>query len=399
VHSKRAGRVWLTHNPASEEKPGTYIIVEINKAEQGKGIGQTAFLRAAEISNKPLIYGVTRKSNVGSIKAMERAGYTQAGTTKSGELLYEWHRSVITRVLDRESAFLSEAVDLSDHRIEEQQSLVTLLLREDHGISTDRSAVSTVARLFQTDSSAISQIRALHHANGRTIMFSLVHSWALVGASYHAWRTGRIPRQVVHVDDHTDFGACIMDDSSTPPTGRGGVPYILEEPATIIENLFRGSFNKGSYLTAFLALTDVRGVQQVCWSNKRTGTFVFPSKISDHVFCAKYADTGATPFRAGVCVEPWEDADDPVWLDIDLDAFCNRFNGDSDRRDLRANVSERQQFNQRIEETVELIRRHESLKNAELVTIAASPGFCPSGYWEEATCRMLEAVESTWTPF
>lgn len=399
MRNKRVGRAWLTKNPASEEEPGIYITVEINKTEQGKGIGQIVFRRAAELSNELVIYGVTRKSNVASVMAMQRAGYSLAATTKSGEGCYKWDRSSIARAFPTDVAHLSEDVDLSDHKVAEQQSLVTLSLREDHGVGTDRGAASATASLLETDSSAISQYRLLHHAGGRTVLFSMVHSWALFGASYHAWRTGRVPSQVVHIDDHTDLGACFLDDSVNPPTGRGGAPYILDEPGTIIENLLRASFNKGSYLTAFLALADVRGIQHVSWSGRATDAFVSTDRVSEKVLCVKYVDAGTTKFRLGVDIEPLDDPDEPVWLDIDLDAFCNRFNGDSDRRDLRASASEKRQVTERLDEAIGLIRGCERVKSAELVTIAVSPGFCPSDYWEEASRRMLEAVESLWTPF
>lgn len=399
VQDKRVGRVWLSRNPTSEELPGVYITVEINKPEQGKGVGQVVFRRAAELSNESSIIGVSRKSNIGSIKAMERAGYSLTGTTKSGESVYTWHRSLISRSFPKELAHLSEGVDLSDHKITEQQAMVTLTLREDHGVSKDPGAASTASDLVKADSAAISQYRVLHHTGGRTTLFSMVHSWALVGASYHAWRTGRIPSQVVHIDDHTDLSSCLMDDSVNPPSGRGGAPYILAEPATIIENLFRGSFNKGSYLTAFLGLANVRCVHHICWPSKASGAFVSTGQGSQPVLCVTYADTGATAFRSGADLQPWDDSDEPVWLDIDLDAFCNRYNGDSDRRGLRANASEKRRLDQRMDEAIAMIRGCKALRSAELVTIAVSPGFCPSEYWEEASCKMLDAVGISWKPF
>src|SRR5262249_20668974 len=79
-----------------------------------------------------------------------------------------------------------------------------------------------------------------------------------------------------------------------------------------------------------------------------------------------------------------------VWLDIDLDAFCNRFDGDSSRRDIAPTETEAQEVTTRIDEFLGRLRAATWKEQVRAVSVAASPGFFPSEYWNTAVPQWLD---------
>ena len=73
---------------------------------------------------------------------------------------------------------------------------------------------------------------------------------------------------------------------------------------------------------------------------------------------------------------------DQIWLDVDLDAFCNRFDGDSDNRQKRGSIDELNATIKRGGEFLENLSQADWLEDIAAVSVAASPGFFPSEYWD-----------------
>ena len=71
-----------------------------------------------------------------------------------------------------------------------------------------------------------------------------------------------------------------------------------------------------------------------------------------------------------------------MWLDVDLDAFCNRFDGDSDRRDRGVSPTEVATMHRRIASFFAELCAASWRDRIEAVSVAASPGFFPSEHWE-----------------
>lgn len=93
VGEKRVGNVYV--NVIDEEPVGVHasIQIQINKADQGRGIGGVAYRLASEQSGHEVVYAHMRKSNLASGKAAEAAGYEAIGDEQVRQLLMRWRRS------------------------------------------------------------------------------------------------------------------------------------------------------------------------------------------------------------------------------------------------------------------------------------------------------------------
>jgi RimJ/RimL family protein N-acetyltransferase len=92
VGDRRVGNVYI--NLIDEEPVGLHasIQIQINKAQQGRGIGKIAYRLASEQSGHDTVYAHMRKSNVASRKAAEAAGYTSINDERVRQLLMRWNR-------------------------------------------------------------------------------------------------------------------------------------------------------------------------------------------------------------------------------------------------------------------------------------------------------------------
>jgi hypothetical protein len=88
----RAGHVYI--NVIDQPPTGTHasLQIHINAAQQGRGIGSTAYRLAAEASSHNTIYAHMRKSNTPSRRAAEKAGFTVVEDPAISQLLMMWRR-------------------------------------------------------------------------------------------------------------------------------------------------------------------------------------------------------------------------------------------------------------------------------------------------------------------
>lgn len=82
-----------------------------------------------------------------------------------------------------------------------------------------------------------------------------------------------------------------------------------------------------------------------------------------------------------------------MWLDVDLHAFCNRFDGDSDRRDRPGSRAETSTLHRRIASFFGELNAASWRDQIEAVSVAASPGFFPSEYWETVIPAVCEGFD------
>ena len=90
---KRVGHVYI--NVIDEEPVGRHasIQIQINKTDQRRGIGKVAYRMAAERSSYDTIFAHMRKSNTGSRKAAEAAGFDVVDDERVRQLLMRWKRA------------------------------------------------------------------------------------------------------------------------------------------------------------------------------------------------------------------------------------------------------------------------------------------------------------------
>jgi RimJ/RimL family protein N-acetyltransferase len=91
VGDRRAGNVYV--NVIDEEPIGEHasIQIQVNAAEQGKGIGSIAYRLAADASEHSVIYAHMRKSNRASRLAAEHAGFVVVDHPEVAQLLMVRH--------------------------------------------------------------------------------------------------------------------------------------------------------------------------------------------------------------------------------------------------------------------------------------------------------------------
>lgn len=92
VGDKRVGNVYINviHQPHLGEHAS--IQIQINKSEQGHGIGSIAYRLACDASQHDIVYAHMRKSNAPSRKAAKAAGFEVVKDERIMQLLMRWQR-------------------------------------------------------------------------------------------------------------------------------------------------------------------------------------------------------------------------------------------------------------------------------------------------------------------
>ena len=220
-------------------------------------------------------------------------------------------------------------------------------------------------------------------------VFSMFHSRALL-APARASERGKIFDTIVHVDAHDDLMPALVRRE------HGGVidavrkaPIDFADVASVSAAIDSGAISKGSFLTAYIAAA---GPKKIVYINPFAASgrwFVRLSKQYTDLGGASLESTAAaySPNTVPAASQLSEVRSMPhdltdsrvIWLDVDLDAFCNRYDGDSDRRDAVSTPTERMQMEQRISTFQVELERVEWRSKVQAISVAASPGFFPSG--------------------
>lgn len=181
------------------------------------------------------------------------------------------------------------------------------------------------------------------------VMFSLNDTWTL--ESWSEWLQKNPQRKnitVLHVDDHKDLGSPRIFRSKL-----GWVDFIggelvdFEKPGTIEKAILSGALGMGSFLTPFIHhLPDVE-IRHLCQKPKCTQTVDSAIKLEwqqDNLLAvSEYRPsvslltdgkgTGSGRYRFTGNVDAWLEgltqSENAILLHVDMDYFCNRYDGDS----------------------------------------------------------------------
>ncbi|MHC8378401.1 hypothetical protein ACYZT3_21075 [Pseudomonas sp. MDT1-16] len=250
------------------------------------------------------------------------------------------------------------------------------------------------------------------------VLLSLNDTWTLESWSEWLAKNPAHPDiTVLHVDDHKDLGAPRLferaDGWVDPIKGQA---VNLHQPDTVRNAIMSGALGMGSFLTPFLHYAPATDVRHLCQGPKCVGT------VDSVIKLELLADTLLSPteFRPGVSLVPDENGagrgryrftdDLDAWLEglegggtaillhIDMDYFCNRYDGDSDSVEhpcpLNCPLPE---VLSRIDELTQALHRHGLVIRLEDIVIAFSPGFFPAEFWAQSCDRLLLGLgESPW---
>lgn len=259
----------------------------------------------------------------------------------------------------------------------------------------DPGVAKAAASLYGLSLSEIGGYREVHRWSGRDVVFSMVHAWALLAAALAVSRRGGRPLQwIVHVDDHTDMGELALqpaefDGAFTDPVF--GTGLALADPDSVVSAVRRGVISKGNFLTAYLLGYPGARVTHV-GAGLADGSFELvredvPGMLGGHPLSRTALRRAACPDgagrfqRRGTLPTNAATPGEGVWLDIDLDYFWNRYDGDSNRLGRQLEPGEQDEVMRRVDRFLSELSQAPWIADIEVVSIAVSPGFFPTDHW------------------
>jgi hypothetical protein len=269
----------------------------------------------------------------------------------------------------------------------------------------DPGVSQAAERLYGLSWPGIGGYREVHRWGGRDVVFSMVHAWALLAGSMAVNRRGGRPLgHIVHVDDHTDLGPSMLQPLPEAGMLRDEVfdsEIILADPDSVVAAIRRGAVNKGNFLTAHL----LGYPASVVYVGERLHEGEF------HVVGETEAATlgGRSFARARFRLDPAGPAEGTfrqtrvlpdvaaadgagVWLDVDLDYFSNRYNGDSDNFSAVPEPGEHELVMRHVGRFLEELSSVNWLAEIEAVSIAISPGFFPADHWADVIPAVRDGI-------
>lgn len=255
------------------------------------------------------------------------------------------------------------------------------------------------------------------------VLLSLNDTWTL--ESWSEWfnrDAGKNNVVVLHVDDHKDLGSPRIFLSPNgwvdPITGR---VFDFDNPNSVSKAIESGALGMGSFLTPFLHLIPHSDVRHLCQSPKCTDTSDFairldttpdlllnldarrPSVILEETTALSSKSNGVVHgrYRFTNNLDAWleglelqvEKNNTAFLLHIDMDYFCNRYDGDSDAllHPCPLDLSLPQVLEQ-IDILTGALRSRSLITSLDDIVIALSPGFFPSEFWAASCERLLKGL-------
>ncbi|WP_181427699.1 hypothetical protein [Pseudomonas soli] len=250
------------------------------------------------------------------------------------------------------------------------------------------------------------------------VLLSLNDTWTL--ESWSEW-LAKQPTSckvvVLHVDDHMDLGAprIFMQSAAwfDPIDNR---QIDLLKPESITRAIHSGALGMGSFLTPFLHRYPLTDVRHLCQAPKCIGTIDSVIKLKSdadsllnpsarRLAVSLEEDTpgaGRGRYRFTSDLDAWLEglsaSDAAILLHIDMDYFCNRYDGDSDHIEQPAPLDVSLPcVLLMIDNLIDALCRHNLLDRLADIVIAFSPGFFPAEFWKPSCDRLLSGLgEAPW---
>jgi len=265
--------------------------------------------------------------------------------------------------------------------------------------------------LFGLTLEEIPSFYAVEKCGRADFVLSMLHSRALLAPALAARRLKDYHRvHIIHVDDHDDLMAPLLTRTSIQDELVNSTLCCcmkLADPESVNLAIDRGAVAKGSFLTAFLLMNSRSGILFHIRENMEDAdSWLVPLPMDFDLGNVRFERTGVdfceTESAAGwrfkqrhALPQDFErEENDRVWLDVDLDAFCNRYDGDSDNRFKPGCDSEREEMWRRVEAFLVQLQDARWISNIEAVSVAISPSFFPSEYWGDVIPRLCSGIKA-----
>jgi hypothetical protein len=237
------------------------------------------------------------------------------------------------------------------------------------------------------------------------IVFSMFHSRALFAPALASIRSGVSHCDaIVHIDAHDDLmGIMLKYENLQWLASTTGEALDLDSIESLESAIRVGTVHKGNFLTCYLLMKPPGTVFHV-YEPFTAGGFCL-SAMETTFACAGNSLSGINlgvpckDARDGWRVEelptlPLKMRGESVWLDVDLDGFCNRFDGDSNRAQIGGTAEERDLMLGRIKRFLNSLGASSWRRRVKAVSIAASPMFFPSEYWDEVVPAIKSGIRN-----
>lgn len=254
------------------------------------------------------------------------------------------------------------------------------------------------------------QDMALARKRRGRLLLALNDTWTL--ESWSEWLAStpqHLGITVLHVDDHKDLGTPRIFNRSA-----GWIdpilqqPIDLHEPQSVTSAILSGALGMGSFLTPFLHRYPDADVRHLCQPPKciRTtdsritltcmaDTLLDPSAQRPAISLVPAQEgAGRGRYRFTPDLDAWLEGlaveNTAILLHVDMDYFCNRYDGDSDHIEQPGPLNESlPQVLSRIDALTRALHRHRLVDRLADIVIAFSPGFFPAEFWAESCDRLL----------
>jgi hypothetical protein len=236
------------------------------------------------------------------------------------------------------------------------------------------------------------------------LLFSMYHTRALIAPALASMVNGiRNFGTIVHVDDHPDLmPPFVALRSGTLHEATTSLPIDLNCIDSIEHAIEEGVIDIGSFLTAYLLGKPPGRLIHVKQGLARRAMLLVSRARHKPLANVKIESTALEVIAS--CDHPvWTlelaaelpdvlDGHDAIWLDVDMDGFCNRYDGTSARRDSHVTDRELLTTRRNIDNFIARLRKAEWLGRVGAVSIAASPSFFPSDLWEEMIPKVRDGI-------
>ena len=244
------------------------------------------------------------------------------------------------------------------------------------------------------------------------VLYTLYDTWTLESWSHWLSNTTRSSNTptILHIDDHRDIDSprlFLNSDGLYDPITDHKVDLML--PTSVTQAIESGAIGMGSFLTPFLHKVPNADVRHLCQAPKCMGTqdfhFLTCTRPDDllNLHAIRPAidlipsSAGASPggYRYTNSLVDWLEGicDGPILLHIDLDYFCNRYDGDSDAlvtpKPLNPPLSV---IKARIDALGRAMQDAGVLEQIDDIVIAFSPGFFPAELWGVVSSYLMAAL-------
>ncbi|WP_124577834.1 hypothetical protein [Pedobacter sp. KBW06] len=229
-----------------------------------------------------------------------------------------------------------------------------------------------------------------------------LYFWAQVLRKRRSLNKGLGKLVIIHIDDHFDCMVPLLfqtnsEDFLDPYTNMN---VKMDDPDTVIRAINSGSIAIGSFITPFLHALDSFDFRYLIPESRLKGPSrgtIKKSNVSDILFKDRTRPTISFEESSGISAHTFRIAtklddlltdiseDAQILVHIDMDYFNNRYDGDSDwKHHVRKHDPNRREVMLSISHVLGLLKTRIVGKQIADFTIAFSPGFFPSDYWQES---------------